>query len=225
MSTTRELHRLGQSSRRLNDGSEQLNHMIAEIDRLLERLAIGLDYVHPRPIAEQSTTDSVGKRAIEVSFLGYLRLQGGYHLAVRTVKVLESKAALATEVPGSVVPLLHAPRRLRYQAVELLPELMAGLAEQVEDMVGAMEHRCNIARAVMQHLESIAGPLEPPPTASDARWQAVAIPEPTAAEGAGSPADGSKRRTVLVEPSAGSSADSAPYRRKTLPATSGGTST
>jgi len=163
-----ELHRLGQSTRRLNDGSEHLNTMIASIDDLLERLMIGLDYVHPRPLAEVTAFDPAGKRIVELSYLGYLRVHGGYHLAVKTTKIVESRLALATETPGQVMPLLEAPRRLRYAAVDVLPELIAGLAEQVEDMLGSMERRCQIARGLVEHLESIAGPVDPARAASEA---------------------------------------------------------
>lgn len=168
MPITQELYRLGNSTERLNHGSEQLNHMIAGIDGLLERLMIGLDYVYPRPVAEFTTIDANGKRVIEVSYLAYLRVQRGYHLSIKTVKVLESKLSAATESPGVVVPLLQAPRRIRYQAVELLPDLVAGLAEQVDEMVDAMDRRCQIAFGLMQHLQQIAGPADPQRTASAA---------------------------------------------------------
>ena len=92
MPITQELYRLGQSARRLNDGSDQLNRMIAAIDRLLGRLMIGLDYVHPRPLSEYVTIDHEGKRIIELSYLGYLKVQRRYHLAIKTIKVVESRA-------------------------------------------------------------------------------------------------------------------------------------
>lgn len=157
MAITAELVRLGESARRLNDGSEELNRDIAAIDELLARLMIGLDYLHPRPLAETVTMSREGKRVIELAYVGYLEVQRGYHLAIKTVKVLESKLALASETPGQVVPLLSAPRRLRYGAVDVLPELIAGLAAQVEEVVGAMQRRCETASALLQHLEQIAG--------------------------------------------------------------------
>lgn len=184
MAITQELHRLGHSSRRLNDGSEQLNQMIASIDGLLERLMIGLDYVLPRPIAEHTSYDAQGKRVIELSYLGYLKVQRGYHLAVRTTKVVESRLAMATETPGQVMLLLDAPRRIRYAAVDLLPELVAGLAEQVEDMVSSMERRCQIAHGLLENLERIAGPVDASSAAIAAesatshRRQTVPMPRP-----------------------------------------------
>ncbi len=157
---TEELYRLGSSARRLNDGSDRLNQSIAAIDNLLGRLMIGLDYVHPRPLAEHTSYDASGKRVIEVSYLGYLKIRGGYHLSIKTVKVLESRSAAAGQIPGELCALLEAPRRLRYRAVEQLPELVMGLAEQVEDMLGAMERRVGIARALVTNLEQIAGPAD-----------------------------------------------------------------
>jgi len=127
---------------------------------LLGRLMIGLDYLHPRPLAELTTYDAAGKRTIEVSYIGYLRVRGGHHLALKTVKVIESRSAAAEQLPGDVIALLDAPRRLRYRAVEQLPELVMGLAEQVEDMLGAMERRVGIASALVTNLEQIAGPAD-----------------------------------------------------------------
>ena len=156
MAITEELYRLGASARLLNDGSEQLNRNIAAIDQLLGRLMIGLDYVHRRPLAETVTVDRDGKRVIELAYLAYLKVDRGYHLAIKTVKVMESKRALANETPGAILPLLSAPRRLRYAAVDLLPELVAGLAGQVEEMLSAMHRRCETASALVRHLEQIA---------------------------------------------------------------------
>lgn len=104
------LNQLGQAARRLNEGSDQLNTLIASIDKALARLMIGMDYVHPRPLQEAMALSRDGKRVIELSFLGYLRVQGEYHLVIKVVKILESKVALASETPGTVMPLLQAPR-------------------------------------------------------------------------------------------------------------------
>lgn len=157
MPITQELHALGQAARRLNDGSEQLNALIARIDALLGRLMIGMDYVHPRPLAESVTYDRDGKRAIEMAYLAYCRIGKVYALAIKTVKVHESKRALATESPGEFIPVLQAPRRLRYAAVDVLPELVAGLSAQVEEVAEAMARRCAVAESLARRLEEMAG--------------------------------------------------------------------
>jgi hypothetical protein len=156
MAITDELQRLGNSAQRLNTGSEELNRLIERIDVLLAQLMIGLDYVHPRPIDEATSADHNGKRVIELSYVGYLRTSRNYHLAIKTVKVLESKLAVATQNPGEVIPLLAAPRRLRYAAVDLLPEVVSGLAAQVDEMVGSLERRCATAQSLVRNLEQIA---------------------------------------------------------------------
>jgi len=155
MAITEELIHLGNSARRLNRGSDQLNHLIQRIDELLSQLNVGLDYVHQRPIDESTTADHNGKRVIELSYVGYLRTQRNYHLAIKTVKVLESKLSVATQSPGDVVALLAAPRRLRYAAVDVLPEVVSGLASQVDEMVGSLERRCQTAQALMHNLEQV----------------------------------------------------------------------
>lgn len=168
MAITDELQRLGNSAQRLNAGSDQLNRLIERIDELLSQLMIGLDYVYPRPIDEATSADHNGKRVIELSYVGYLRTSRNYHLAIKTVKVLESKLAVATQNPGEIMPLLAAPRRLRYAAVDVLPEVVSGLAAQVDEMVGSLERRCATAQSLVRNLEQIAvnGGLHPEDAAS-----------------------------------------------------------
>ncbi|MEX1366868.1 MAG: hypothetical protein AB1Z98_27320, partial [Nannocystaceae bacterium] len=60
------------------------------------------------------------------------------------------------QTPGEITPLLTAPRRLRYAAVDVLHELVHGLAEQVDDMVGSLERRCNAAESLVRNLEQVA---------------------------------------------------------------------
>ena len=157
MGITDELHRLGNSARRLNAGSDSLNDAIQRIDKLLGRLNVGLDYVHPRPLAETTRVDHSGKRVIDLVYVAYLKVDRGYHLAIRTTKVLESRLQLATQTPGKDVKLLNAPRPVRFAAVDMLPEVVEGLATQVDEMVAAMERRQKTADSLLRNLEAIAG--------------------------------------------------------------------
>ncbi len=175
MPITDKLFRLGSAARQLNDGSDQLNRLVSEIDQVLGRLMIGLDYVHPRPLHELVAIDGDGKRVTELAFVGYLKVQGGYHLAIKTVKVLEAKSQAATEQPGALAPLLSAPRRLRHAAVDLLPEVVSGLAAQVDEVVGSMERRCATAKALLDHLHGVED--------SGVRPVALASPKPATPAG------------------------------------------
>lgn len=181
MAITDELQRLGNSAQRLNAGSDQLNRLIERIDELLSQLMIGLDYVYPRPIDEATSADHNGKRVIELSYVGYMRTSRSYHLAIKTVKVLESKLAVATQTPGEIIPLLAAPRRLRYAAVDVLPEVVSGLASQVDEMVGSLERRCRTAETLVRHLEQIAGPGVPRPEDSMVRYATLPADDPASA--------------------------------------------
>jgi hypothetical protein len=203
MAINDELQALGNAARRLNDGSEQLNRSIARIDELLGRLMIGIDFFHPRPLAELVTFDREGKRVIELSYLGYCRVQKSYQLAVKTVKVLESKLALATESPGEFVPLLQAPRRLRYAAVDFMPELVTGLSRQVTDVAGAMERRCAVADSLARQLEQM---VPDPPKAEPNGSQSV----PPAAASEGRPT-----RPYMLDGETPISAGQAGFRRPT----------
>lgn len=177
MAINKDLERLGDSAERLNAGSDQLNQLIERIDRALGRLAIGLALFMQRPLAEHTSFDHSGKRVIELSYLGYCKVHRNYHLVIKTVKVLESKLAVTTESPGTVVPLLAAPRHLRYAAVDVLPELVGGLAAQVEEMVAAMDRRQATAAKLLEHLEEIAGAVGPAAASVSGAWQ----PPPEAA--------------------------------------------
>lgn len=178
VSITEQLFRLGQASRRLNDGSDRLDRCLAEIDRALGRLLLGFEYQLARPIAEVAHTDRDQKRVIEVSYLGYLRFaaqpdrgdgsqprrtHAGFHLGVRTVKVFEGRRAPEGELPPRIMPLLEAPRAIRHVAVDHLTELVTGLAAQVDDMVEQIDRREAIAAAV---LDSLRDPGSSRPTES-----------------------------------------------------------
>ena len=162
MSITDKLVSLGHTSRRLNEGSDHLNRTVARIDRVLGELMIGLDYVYPKPLREQVHVDGSGKRVIELCYLGFLKVQNGHHLAVKTVKVLESRLSAATEDPGRIVPLLQAQRTLRHRAVDVLPDMISGLAAETEEVVASLERRCATADALLSHLEGVAQGEGPP---------------------------------------------------------------
>jgi hypothetical protein len=192
MAITRELERLGSFAERLSQGSEELNRLIERIDQALGRLGIGLDYFMPRPLDEHTTFDHSGKRVIEVGYLGYCKVSRNHHLVIKTVKVLESKLAVTTEQPGSIVPLLAAPRRLRYSAVDMLPELVTGLAAQVEEMVGSMQRRQATAARLLAHLEEITGPITSTRPSASGTWQ----PPPEGPGQGTGPAAGSATETT-----------------------------
>jgi hypothetical protein len=151
MGVTEELYRLGQAARRLNDGSDRLDRTLSEIDAALGRLMLGFEYQLPRPIAEIVHHDSAGKRVIEVSYLGFLRMETGgseFHVGVKTLKILEGRRADG-EQPGRMLPLLEAPRAIRHAAVDHLAALVAGLAAQVDEMVGHIERRNAVASSIL----------------------------------------------------------------------------
>lgn len=161
MGVTEELFRLGKAARRLNDGSSRLDRTLAEIDRALDSLTLGFEYQLPRPIAETEHQTRDGKRMIEVSYLGYLNMStpgdegatNTFHLAVKTLKVFEGKRA-GSEEPGRVVPLLEAPRSIRHAAVDHIALLVAGLAEQVDEMVEHIERRNAVASNILSTLDA-----------------------------------------------------------------------
>lgn len=153
MAITEDLTKLGQSARRLRDGADELGQVIAEIDRTLGELHIGFEYLHPRPLLEKTVVSGEGKRVIEVAYLGYLPFRSEHHLVVKTVKILESKAAMSPENSGSMTPLLLAPRSIRHAAVDVLPELVRAITRQLDELAEATERRRDVAREVLGELQ------------------------------------------------------------------------
>ncbi|MGB1275231.1 MAG: hypothetical protein ACPG77_05725 [Nannocystaceae bacterium] len=155
MALSERLDKLGKAARRLNESSDQLVVLVRAIDSVLGRLNLEVDYVDPRPLDEASSTDSHGKRTIELSLLGYLEIDGRYQLALKTVKVHESKVAMSDSNRGSLTPLLDAPRKILHAAVDHLPALVGALSQQVWDLVNQVERRCKLARDLLADLESL----------------------------------------------------------------------
>jgi hypothetical protein len=155
MAITEQLNKLGQSARQLNDSSDELNSLVAAIDRALGELRLETEFLHPRPLQESASVGREGKRVIELAYLGYLKIRGEHHLAIKTVKVLESKVVSGGD-GGAVTPLMVAPRPLRHAAVDVLPELVATISRQIDEMAAAIERRCATARALLGDLEAMS---------------------------------------------------------------------
>ena len=155
MGITEGLYKLGYAANRLNEGSDHLNGLLAQIDDALGRLNVGMDYTHPRPLLEEVSAGADGKRVITLGYLSYARLNGRHRLVFRTYKVLESRRDSGHEEPGVAVPLLDAPRIIRHEAVDLLPDLVGGIVARVEDVLGKLERRRQVAQNVLAQLEEM----------------------------------------------------------------------
>ena len=155
MGITDGMYQLGKAAQRLNHGSDELNRTLASIDEILGRLGIGMDYTHPRPLHEDTQVGPDQKRIIEMGFLAYGRHKGQFRLLYRTLKVLEGRKAMANEGPGSVQPLLEAPRRIRHLAIDHLPELVGGLADSVDSVLNQLDRRKEVASQVLAQLEAM----------------------------------------------------------------------
>ena len=159
MDPKQELDQLSHASHRLRVGDERLDELIAELDAGLAKLDVELDYMHPRPLTESERSDDAGKRVIELSYLCYRVVQGSPCLAVRTIKVLESKAALASVAPLRIVPLRHADISLRQAAIDVMGDLLRGITRQMESMADRLEDRCEAASAFVRAMESGSGSM------------------------------------------------------------------
>lgn len=158
MHTQDELSKLGVIARRLHAGADRLDQTLTRIDAALQALHLNIEYTHPRPVCERTTRDGKGKRVIEISFLGLLRLGQRHGLAIKTVKVLESRRAAATEQPGRVSPLLVAPRPIRHAAVDILPALVSGVTSEMSAIIEHLSRRSDVADKLLVQLVAASEP-------------------------------------------------------------------
>lgn len=152
MPITEELTKLGNTVRRLNDGADELVREIQAIEATLRDLALPFDYLHPRPLEETARVGPGGKRVIEVVYLGVMPCRGRRRLAIKMVKILESKAAVASQSGGAVMPLLDAPRGLLHAAAELLGEVVRGIGKQLDELAEQVDRRRSAAREAQDAL-------------------------------------------------------------------------
>jgi len=208
MSITDGIYQLGHAARRLNNGSDVLNETLKQIDEVLGRLNIGMEFTLPRPLHEDTTVGSDGKRVILVGFLAYARFKGRFRLVYRSVKILESRRDSAMQSPGDKVPLMEAPRRIRHLAVDQLPDLVGGLSASVDSVLNQLDRRQSLAQNVLSQLEGMLqdvrgsepapefAPVAQPYPAKGPTEAGGATPPPaTQAKGSGT-ADRPKRKTA-----------------------------
>ncbi|MEZ4383472.1 MAG: hypothetical protein R3A79_19235 [Nannocystaceae bacterium] len=157
MPITEELTKLGQSVRRLNEGSAEIDALVAAIDARLGALAIPFDYLHPRPLRETTTVGAGGKRVIEVAYIGFLPYHGQRCLVVKTVKIHESKAAAVAAQGGSLTPLVQAPRGLVHATVDVLGEVVRAIRSQLDELAAQVDRRAAAAQRALAELEGSDG--------------------------------------------------------------------
>ena len=163
MHTQDELTRLGVIAQRLHAGADRLDQTLTRIDAALQALHLNITYTHPRPVSERTTRDGKGKRVIEISFLGLLPLGRRHGLAIKTVKVLESRRAAATEQPGKISPLLVAPRSIRHAAVDMLPALVSGVTSEMSAIIEHLSRRSDVAEQLLLQLMAASEPPQSTP--------------------------------------------------------------
>jgi hypothetical protein len=174
------MYQLGHAAQKLNRGSDALNETLSRIDEVLGRLGIGMEFTLPRPLHEDMTVGSDGKRVITMGFLAYARIKGRFRLVYRTVKILESRRDSALQAPGERMPLIDAPRRVRHLAVDHLPDLVGGLSKSVDEVVQELDRRQSLANNVLSQLENMLADAAPQAPAFKAIPQPYSQPEPTA---------------------------------------------
>lgn len=136
---------------RLNSLSDKANSVLADIEKRLVELNIGLEVWGP--VLDREPTDVPLKpdehMAEVVQLLGFAKIEGRWRLAVKSVQYVhglfqgDDNAPYANPSAGSWKPLLDCPRDLRIAALRTLPEFLATVDQHVASAVETVEAAVN----------------------------------------------------------------------------------
>jgi len=151
---TAAFERLAPLAARLNEESDTLNDLIEEVEAKIRKLNVGLTVWLERPLArvdEPPTNGQWGElqHHSEVQ-LGVAKIRGRWKLVIRRQHVELGLYQGDPDCPwtkrydiGELEPLLEAPRDYRVEAVRVLPELLAQLADRAESAVRTIRRAQN----------------------------------------------------------------------------------
>ena len=129
----------------LNSASDTANQALADAEKRLVALNIGMEIWCPRPLECAEAEGGTGpyETIVEVvNLLGFARAEGKWCLAVKQVRRVSGFFEGDTNCPYTnefletpPAPLLKQSRSLRISALEALPEFLAQITEHVQSKV------------------------------------------------------------------------------------------
>lgn len=144
------LSKLEEHAAALNEASDKTNTALAEIERRLASMNIGIEVWHGAPIFESDTEGSVAPsevRSRRVQLLGFAKIEGEWRLATKTLKIQNGFYQGDLEAPfedrsveGKPIALLKASRQSRIAAMGAMPEFLDSLSDHVIDTANAVEN-------------------------------------------------------------------------------------
>jgi hypothetical protein len=126
------INELSDLSRRLNQKSDQLNDLISSINGKLAKFNFGIEV--------WTMSEAVMAEGSSMAFLGYTKIEDEWQLAV-----WDRDDVLRTEDSGglhrigqNVWPLLKVSRKVRLQAMPLVPRLLDDIKRRAEELLNGL---------------------------------------------------------------------------------------
>lgn len=130
----------------LNAASDELGRAIADADAALKKLNLGISaWVELFEHKDESSGDFTDRG------LGYAKVNGRWCIALRTREGCFAEGTVHSEE----WPFNEAPRALRAEAVEKLPDLLTALARAADDTTADIEAKTVKAREFAAAIKTI----------------------------------------------------------------------
>jgi hypothetical protein len=145
------IQELSDLSRKLNQKSDQLNALISSMNRKLAQLNFGVEvWLEDDPIAASDYEDWDSDNDCRMSpergatLLGYCDADDGWQLAVRATTLVTKYDKYGRDYEEAknsqeATPLLKAPRKIRVQAMRLIPALLDVLRDKAAELLENIE--------------------------------------------------------------------------------------
>ena len=134
---------------RLNKVSDDANHAIADIEKRIRELNLGLEVWHDKPIEREISEGDFSPHETSsriARYLGFARIGGECCFAVKAIRYVSGFYEGDMSAPfensyadGAPVPLLKSSRGLRIAALQAMPTFLQEVNEHVAAAINEIE--------------------------------------------------------------------------------------
>lgn len=143
------INELSGLSRKLNQKSDKLNSIIAEVNKKLKNLNFGIETwltTLPVELSDVETTDENWNPCDpwrSITYLGYCSVEDEWQLAVKEAVLTEKRNfdgdTYDSVSDSTVKPLLKATRPVRTKAMNLIPSLLTQIQISAQQTLASIE--------------------------------------------------------------------------------------
>jgi hypothetical protein len=134
-------------SRRLNQSSDKINSIIADLNKKLVALNFGIEVWTYGPIAETDpelldpSKLASNLRSKNVDYLGWCKLSDVWQLSVKSGTLVESvdEGGFSELTDVDYMPLSKTSREMRAAAIKAIPELLDRIKIEAEALLDSIE--------------------------------------------------------------------------------------